>query len=133
MIPETTCRGQNDPIKSVSIGWARPHSSLIKSWKCFNLISSVEHQWETRKMPTNLAERAIKLVAKTNKMEKNIKFVALLKVLRESSLKETDRKLLFLEISMCRNCSSVEYPKCVQFDFYNWFRFIKSYTSCRTF
>ena len=63
-------------------------------------------------MPTNLADRAIKLVAKTNKMEKNIKFVALLKVLRESSLKETDRKLLFLEISMCRNCSSVEYLKC---------------------
>ena len=66
-------------------------------------------------MPTNLPERAIKLVAKTNKMEKNIKFVALLKVLRESNLKETDSKLLFLEISMCRNCSSVEYLKCVQF------------------
>lgn len=53
-------------------------------------------------MPTNLAERAIKSVAKTNKMEKNIKFVALLKVLRESNLKETDSKLLFLEISMYR-------------------------------
>ena len=66
-------------------------------------------------MPTNLEERAIKLVAKTNKMEKNIKFVALLKVLRESNLKETDSKLLFLEISMYRNCSSVEYLKCVQF------------------
>ena len=50
-------------------------------------------------MPTNLEERAIKLVAKTNKMEKNIKFVALLKVLRESNLKETDSKLLFLYVS----------------------------------
>ena len=33
-----------------------------------------------RKMPTNFAERAIKFVAETNKMEQNIKFVALLKI-----------------------------------------------------
>ena len=81
-------------------------------------------------MLTNFAERAIKFVAKSNEMEKNIKFVALLKVLRERNLKETDSKLLFLEISLCRNCSSVGCLKCVQF--HNWFRFIKSYINCRT-
>ena len=66
-------------------------------------------------MPTNFAERAIKFVTKTNKMEENIKFVALLKVLREGNSKGTDRKLLFFEISMCRNCSSVGCLKRVQF------------------